>query len=154
MDPVSRPQNRRPAMPLSDEYTKLKEQVENGDRTIRAAVAKDDAELKAMVDEARKNADMREAELRAKSTEVADEAERHWNDVRSDWDQHIQRIRAHLDAKKAEVDATFAEGDAEMAEADAYDAVQFAAAAAEEAQYAVLDAVMARRKADVMAAAR
>jgi hypothetical protein len=40
-----------------------------------------------------------------------------------------------------------------MAEADAYDAVQFAAAEAEEAQYAVLDGD-GGRKADVMAAAR
>jgi hypothetical protein len=46
-----------------------------------------------------------------------------------------------------------AERDAEWAEADAYDAVQFAQAAAEEAEYAVLDAVLARRDADVMAAA-
>jgi DNA repair exonuclease SbcCD ATPase subunit len=141
-------------MQLSDEFAKLKAQVEDGDRTIRTAVAKDDAALKAMVDEARRNADAREDELRAKSTEVAEQAERHWNGVKSDWDQHIQRIRTHLDEKKSEVDATIAEGDAEMAEADAEDAVQFAQAAIEEAEYAVLDAVMARRKADVMAAAR
>jgi hypothetical protein len=45
------------------------------------------------------------------------------------------------------------EHDAEWAEADAIDAVDFASAAIEEAQYAVLDAVLARRRADVMAAA-
>jgi uncharacterized protein (DUF342 family) len=114
-------------MSLSDDFTKLKEQVESADQTIRTAVAKDDAELKAMVDDARKKADDREDELRAKSTEVADQAERHWNDVKSDWDQHIQRIRKHLDAMKAEVDATVSENDAEWSEDDAYDAVQFAA---------------------------
>jgi small-conductance mechanosensitive channel len=141
-------------MSLSDDFTKLKEQVENADQTIRAAVAKDDAELRAMVDDARKKADDREAELRGTSTEVADQAERHWNDVKSDWDQHIQRIRKHLDAKKAEVDATVAENDAEWSEDDAYDAVQFASSAIDEAQYAVLDAVLARRKADVLAAAK
>ena len=56
-------------------------------------------------------------------------------------------------AKKAEIDAGMAEDDAQWAEADAYDAVAFAESANEEAKYAVLDAVMARRRADVMAAA-
>ena len=46
-----------------------------------------------------------------------------------------------------------AEDDAQWAEADAYDAVAFEESANEEAKYAVLDAVMARRRADVMAAA-
>ena len=46
-----------------------------------------------------------------------------------------------------------AERDAEWAEADDNDAVRFAEAAVEEAEYAVLDAVLARRDADVMAAA-
>ena len=61
-----------------------------------------------------------------------------------------------MDAKKDKVDSKFAEIDAEWAEADAIDAidgVNFASAAIEEAQYAVLDAVLARRKADVMATA-
>ena len=47
-----------------------------------------------------------------------------------------------------------AEDDAELAEADAINAVDFASAAIEEAQYAVLDAVRARKNADVLAAAR
>lgn len=47
-----------------------------------------------------------------------------------------------------------AEEDAQWAEADAVDAVEFASVAIEEAQYAVLDAVLARRDADVMAAAK
>ena len=42
----------------------------------------------------------------------------------------------------------------DWAEADAIDAVDFASAAIEEAEYAVLGAVSARRKADVMAARR
>ena len=141
-------------MSLSDDFTKLKEQVDSADQSIRAAVAKDDAELEAMVDEARKKAEDRATQLATKTSEAADQAERHGNEVQSDWDQHIQRIRERIDAKKAELDAKSAESDAEWAEADAYDAVQFAAAAITEAQYATLDAVMARRKADVMAAAR
>ena len=141
------------AMPVSDDFTKLKEQVDAADRHIKTAVAQDDAELKAMVDDARKKADARAAQLRDKTNEVAEQADRNWNQVQSDWDKHVQRIRERIDAKKAAADARAAEGDAEWAEADAFDAVGFAEAAIEEAEYATLDAVMARRKADVMAAA-
>ena len=44
-------------MEASDDFTKLKEQVEAADRSIKAAVTQEDAELKAMVDDARKKAD-------------------------------------------------------------------------------------------------
>jgi small-conductance mechanosensitive channel len=140
-------------MSLPDDFTKLREKVDKADQSIRAAAAKDEAELKAMVDDARKKADERAAVLRAKSDEVSDSAERQWQEVQSDWDEHIKRIRERMDAKKDELDAKVAEHDAEWAEADAIDAVNFASAAIEEAQYAVLDAVLARRRADVMAAA-
>jgi len=43
--------------------------------------------------------------------------------------------------------------DAEWAETDAVDAIEFAQSATEDAQYAVLEAVRARRKADIAAAA-
>jgi hypothetical protein len=55
-------------MAVSDDFTKLKEQVENADRSIREAAAKDAAELKAMVDKAQKNAEDRAAELRAQAS--------------------------------------------------------------------------------------
>jgi small-conductance mechanosensitive channel len=140
-------------MSLPDDFTKLREKVDKADQSIRAAAATDEAELKAMVDDARKKADGRAAALRAKSDEVSDSAERQWQEVQSDWDEHVKRIRERMDAKKDELDAKVAEHDAEWAEADAIDAVDFASAAIEEAQYAVLDAVLARRRADVMAAA-
>jgi hypothetical protein len=140
-------------MAVSDDFAKLKEQVEEADRSIKAAVAKEDAELKTMVDDARKKADDRAAQLHATTTDAAHEAERQWNQVQTDWDKHVKRIRERVDARKAEIDAGMAEDDAKWAEADAYDAVAFAESANEEAKYAVLDAVMARRRADAMAAA-
>ena len=140
-------------MAASDDFTKLKEQVEEADRSIKAAVAQEDAELEAMVDDARKKADDRAAQLHTKTTEAADQAQRQWNQVQTDWEKHVKRIRERTDAKKAEIDAGMAEDAAQWAEADAYDALAFAESANEEAKYAVLDAVMARRRADVMAAA-
>jgi hypothetical protein len=140
-------------MPVSEDFTKLKEQVETADRSIREAAARGTDELKAMVEQARLSADTHAAELKSKSQADADEAERHWQEVQSDWAKHVKRIRERIDAKKTEHDANVAELDAEWAEADAFAAVEFASAAIEEAQYAVLDAVLARKDADVMAAA-
>jgi hypothetical protein len=141
-------------MSVSDPFVKLKEQVEAADSRIRAAAAQDTAELKAMVDEARKHADEHAAGLGAKSEEVAGQPDRSgWQQVQSDWHEHNKRMRASIDAKKAELDADQAESDAEWAAADAADAIEFASAAIEEAEYAMLDAVLARKDADVRAAA-
>ena len=109
--------------------------------------------MKATVDDARKKADGRAAQLRAKNAEAADQAERQWNQVQTDSDKRVNAVESTCDGRKAEIDAGLAEDDAQWAEADAYDAVTFAESAIEEAQYAVLDAVMARRRAKVMAAA-
>jgi hypothetical protein len=139
-------------MTASDSFTKLKEQVEKAERRVNEAGSQDKAELQAKVDEARKNADDLAAELLAKTRQASDQAEGHWQEVRSDWDQHIKRIRGRIDTKKAAHDADVAERDAEWAEADALDAIDFASSAVEEAEYAVLDAMLARKDADVLAA--
>lgn len=141
-------------MTVSDNpFTVLKEQIDEADRSIKAAVAQSDAELTAMVDDARKKADERAAHLSATSTERAGETDNQWDKVKSDWDEHIQRVRASVDAKKTAHDADVAESDAEWAEADAVDALSLASSAIDEARYAVLEATLARRKANVLAAA-
>jgi hypothetical protein len=137
-------------MPVSDDFAKLKRQVEQAERTIREAAAKDEAEVEARVDEARLSADDRAAEQRGGPQDVDDQAGGGWQQVRSDWNRHIQRTRERMDAKKAEFDANDAETDAEWAEADAEDAIDFAASAIVEAEYVVLEAVSARKKADAL----
>jgi Tfp pilus assembly protein PilX len=138
-------------MPVSDEFAKLKGQVEEAERTIREAAAEDHAKAETKIDEARQKADAHAAEQRDKPQE-ADDRDDGWQKIRSDWDRHVQRTRERIDAKKASVEASDAEHDAEWAEADAYDAIDFAASAILEAQYLVLDAVGTRKKADAVAA--
>jgi hypothetical protein len=138
-------------MALSDDFTKLKAQVEEADQNIRAAAAQDKEALQAKVDEARKSADDLSADLLTKAQEATGEAERSWDEVKSNWDQHVKRIRERVDARKADLDAGFAERDAQWAEVDARDAINFAAAAIDEAEYAVLAAAEARVEADTLA---
>jgi hypothetical protein len=137
-------------MAVSDEFAKLKGQVEEAERTIREAAAEDHAEAETKIDEARQKADAHAAEQRDKPKE-ADDRDDGWEQIRSDWDRHVQRTRQRIDAKKSSVDASVAETDAELAEADAYDAIDFAASTILEAEYAVLDAVGTRKKADALA---
>jgi hypothetical protein len=139
-------------MSVSDDFTKLRAKADDADRSIRAAVAQDGADLTTTLQQARKDADERATALRLKSEEAAASTERQWHEVQSDWDEHVKRLRARVDAKKAAHDVKVAERDAESAELDALDAIDFAEAAIVEAEYAVLDAVQARRDADVAAA--
>jgi len=139
-------------MTASDNFAKLKDQVEDAERRVSKAGSQDKAELQARVNEARKNADDLAADLQARTQQASDQAGDHWQEVRSDWDQHIKRVRERIDAKKAAHDVDVAERDAEWAEADALDAIDFASSAVEEAEYAVLDAMLARKDADVLAA--
>ena len=140
-------------MAISDDFAKLKGQIEEAERTIKEAAAEDPAEAEAKVDEARRKADAHAAEQRDMPKE-ADDRDGGWQQIRSDWDKHVQRTRERIDAKKAGVDADVAETDAEWAETDAYDAIDFAASAIWEAEYAVLDAVGTRKKADALAKQR
>jgi hypothetical protein len=137
-------------MPVTDEFAKLKGQVEKAERTIKEATAEDHSKTETKIAKAGEKAEAHAAELREKPQE-ADDRDGGWQQIRSDWHQHVQRTRKRLDAKKASVDANVAEDDAEWAEADAYDAIDFAASAILEAEYVVLDAVGTRKKADALA---
>jgi hypothetical protein len=135
---------------LRGDFAQLKEQVEEAQRTIIDAAEEDAAEVDAKADKARQSADARAAELHTEA-QRADRTGNHWEQIRSDWDRHVQGTRQRMRAQKAAVDANVAENDAESAESDAYVAIDFAASAIEEAEYAVLGAVSARKKADAMA---
>jgi chromosome segregation ATPase len=138
-------------MPVSaDSFEKLSAKIDEAKRSIRAAASESEAELKAKVEEARKNADDRAAELKAKVQATADKTD-HWQQIQSDWEQHRQKIRERIDDAKSAEDLETAELRAEWAESDARDAIDFAANAIDEAQYAMLDAILARNDASVLA---
>ena len=92
-------------MAASEKFTELKQQVETAESNVRAAAAQDQAELRAKVDQARKDADERAGRLKANVQQAADQGDRQWSQAQSNWDQHVQRIRARVDERKAERDA-------------------------------------------------
>src|SRR5262245_6713202 len=144
---------RRDEMAVSDSFAKLKQQIEEAERAISAAASEDEAAVKAKLDEARKSADERAAELRAKSDDGGAQAASHWQEVRGDWVRHRARVRQRIESQKAAVDIAVAADDVESADADAMDAIDFAGSAIEEAKSAVLEAVLAGKKLDALAPA-
>jgi chromosome segregation ATPase len=134
----------------TDSLDKLSEKIDEARRSIAAAASESEAELKAKVEEARKNADDRAAELSAKTQATADQADAHWQQIQSDWDQHRQNVRRRIDEVKTQQDLEAAGVRAEWAEGDARDAVDFAANAIDEAKYAMLDAILARKDVSVL----
>jgi hypothetical protein len=70
------------------------------------------------------------------------------------WNKHIDKIRKDVGNRKEEHDIKRAEHHAEHREDDAEAAVAYAYAAFEEAEYAVLDAMLAREDANEVAATR
>jgi hypothetical protein len=96
----------------------------------------------------------RTAELKSGAGGAKAKASKWWTGVQDDWTKHIDKIRKDVHSRKEEHDLKRAEHHAEPREDDAVAAAAFAYAAFEEAEYALLDAILAREEADQLAAAR
>ena len=68
--------------------------------------------------------------------------------MRTSWVDHVQQVQKHFEDKRAAHDLKSAQRAAERADFDAAFAVNYALAAIEEAEYAVLEAYLAHREAD------
>ncbi len=72
----------------------------------------------------------------------------HRREIRGAWQAHVAKVRANAKTQKAELDANEAARDANVAEAYALEAIHLAQDAIDEAEYATLDAMHARAKAE------
>jgi hypothetical protein len=138
-------------MSVLESFGELKDQVVKADRDIIAVAEKDEPAIQTKVDDARREADQHAVELKATTQRAGTDPQSHWQEIQADWDRHIERMRGRLDSAKAGYDLSVAETKAESAEADALNAIAFAASAVIEAEYATLDALLARRRAAAVA---
>jgi hypothetical protein len=140
-------------MALSDQLTKLSAKAKEAEDRAAAADAQANADLEQAVRQARESAQA-DADLLRKNAETDKEVlSEWWDDMQRTWNEHVTKIRRHLDEKKAEHDVKAAERRAIGAEEDAKFALDYAYATVQEAEYAVLDAILARKEADSLAAA-
>ena len=133
---------------LADELTKLAARAQEAENRATAARSKARADLEQDRDSARASAQAQSEKLHAKAEESRGNISAWWTDVQKSWDAHVAELRDRVDTKKAEHDVHVAQRRAEHAEADAAYAIDFAYGAVVEAEYAVLDAVLARTDAE------
>ena len=136
----------------SQQLKDLSTRASKAEADARAAKTKKKAELQAQLDAARAAAEQTARDLDAGADEVDDEITSAWTELQGRWKDHTAKIRKDADDAKSNLDAKLAERQAERAEARAEDALDFAAAAIEEAYYQVLNAAAARLDADDAAA--
>jgi hypothetical protein len=136
---------------LADELTKLATRAQEAESRAAGAQSKAKADLEQDIDETRASARTQADKLRATAEERRGSISAWWADVQKSWDAHVAEIREHIEAKKEVHDVHVAQRRAENAEADAAFAIEFAYSAVVEAEYAVLDAALARTEAEELA---
>jgi hypothetical protein len=141
-------------MTLSEQLSKLATRTKELEDRATAARQQARADLQHDVEAARE-ASNANAEALGKAVDAKEaEISAWWTDVGRSWDTHIARVREKVDQKKDEHDLKAAQRDADDALAYASYLIDFTYAAVEEAEYAVLDAVLAQREVDELAAAQ
>lgn len=132
----------------------LAERAKQASERVHASASTTKERLESEVSAARASAEETNKQLEQKAAGARDEASQHWSAARQNWSAHIAQIRSKADAQKATLDLAHAKARADDREADAAMAVDFALQAVEDAEYEVLDAILARTEADELAAAR
>jgi hypothetical protein len=140
-------------MQASDMLSALASRAKQAEAHATAARTQARAEVEQSADEARAAAQTQADKLRESATATEAHVSASWNDLQERWREHVAKMRQDIDSKKAEFDAKKAEIRAENAEGDALFAIDYAYATVEEAEYAVLDAISARMKAEELAVA-
>lgn len=130
-------------MALSDQLSRLAARAK--ELEDRAAIAKTMAksDLEHDVKAARDSAQAQSEALRKSASESEGQISAWWDSVQRSWDDHLAAVRENIDDRKAAHDLNAAQWAAYQADIDASFAIDYAYAAIEEAQYAVLDADLA-----------
>jgi len=141
-------------MTLSDQLSKLAARTKELEDRATAARQEARADLEHDVRAAR-DASNANAEALSKSLDASEaEVSAWWTGVGRSWDEHIASMRERVDKKKDEHDLKSAQRAADEAADYASYLIDYTYATVEEAEYAVLDATLAQKDADELAAAQ
>jgi hypothetical protein len=138
-------------MAASDDLMALANRAKVAEDRVAAARTKARSDLEQETAKVGDAAKQRADKLQAQTAKAAAGASEWWSDVQRTWAGHISHVRSDIEGKKADIDTKMVQRRAEGAEDDAVAAVAFAEAALEEAEYAVLNATLARMDADAAA---
>ncbi len=137
-------------MALSDDLHRLATRAKEAETRVADAREEARADLEQDVASARESAQDQADKLRQVAEQSKAGISGRLSDVQRSWNEHISRVREDLDDKRAKHDVHVAQRRADDAEAYASFAADHAYSAVVEAEYAALDAVLARMDADQM----
>ena len=140
-------------MALSDQLAKLSQRAKEAEEHAAAARDKTKADVENDREMARATAQAQADRLHESADANRARISAWWHDVQRSWSQHVAAVKEDLTDRRAEHDLDRANRRAENAEGDAAFAIDYAVAAIDEAEYAVLDASLARMEANELAGA-
>ena len=140
-------------MALSDQISRLAVRTRELEDRTSAATAKAKADVEQDVKAAGESAQAQADALAQAVDGGANRVSIWWGNVQRSWSDHMAVIRQNIEDRRSAYDLRTARRNADQAEADAAFAVEYAYGAVEEAEYAVLDALLARMEADELAEA-
>jgi hypothetical protein len=135
-------------MALSDELAKLAARAKQAETRAAAAQKKARTELETDVSDARASASAQAEKLRETAEAGEGKVSDWWSGVQKAWSDHVDAVRADIGERKEKHDRAEARRAADDAQDDAQYAIDYAYAAVEEAEYAVLNAALARMESD------
>ena len=133
---------------LEARFDQLSERARAAADQLKAAGQTTKDQFEAELASARNTATLAAQQLKDTAADATNAASAQWDEIRNRWQTHVGQMRADIDAKIEKFDTHLVTKRASQAQAYALDAIDFAQAAIEEAQYAVLNALSARAKAD------
>ena len=139
-------------MSVSENLRKLSERAKTAEDHAAAAKTQVRADLEKTVENVRASAEAEGKKVQAQAQQARTEMSATWDDVQRSWNAHLSKVKSDIQKRKTDIDASDAESRAEWAETDAMLAISYAFAAIEEAEYASLNAIRARREAEDLAA--
>lgn len=135
-------------MALTDDLSKLAVRTKEAENRASAARQEAKADLERDLGLAGPAARAQADELRQTAEAGKDRISSRWTDLQRAWNDHVDKLGEDIAARKEEHDVHLAQVKADNAEGDAEFALSFAYSAVVEAEYAVLDAILARKDAD------
>jgi len=139
--------------PLSEQLQDLSQRAKKIENSATAAREKNKAELERRRTQLDSDIKSTGRKIEASAAEARENIRSGWTDIRNRIDKQLADARAKLEEHKAERDLKRAENRAQAAEDDAADAIALAVYVLDQAEYAVVDAVLARANADTLRAA-
>jgi len=136
---------------LSEQFNDLSVRAKKTEDVIDAAAAKNRGRLQQQRDALTSAMDSRRAKAGQMAAEAQQDVQAKAQELRSAVDGHFATVRTKAAEHRAEHDRRSAERYADHAEKDAATAVDFALYALDQADYAIIEAAIARADADELA---